>query len=245
MSIFTNPPITWTADTVCDTNKLNQEVKEKMTDIDSKVVDKTTVQTLTNKTLTSPVINTGISGTVIATGAEVTAGTDNTKIVTPKAIGDALFFAGDLKPTARVSAPTGWLLCQGQAISRTTYAALFTAISTKYGVGDGSTTFNIPNLKGKVPIGLDSGDGDFNDRGNTGGEKTHTLITAEMPSHAHAHNHTVAVGYWPTANCAAGAIANSASAGPVTTSTNATSAGGGGAHQNLQPYVVINWLIKY
>ncbi len=52
------------------------------------------------------------------------------------------------------SPPSGWLLCNGSAISRTTYAALFTAISTRFGTGDGSTTFNVPNLIAKYPVGI-------------------------------------------------------------------------------------------
>jgi microcystin-dependent protein len=72
------------------------------------------------------------------------------------------------------SAPAGWLLCDGSAVSRTVYANLFTAISTTYGVGDGSTTFNVPNLKGRVIVGYDSADTAFDVVGETGGAKTHT-----------------------------------------------------------------------
>lgn len=165
---------------------------------------------------------------------------------------DAQFPAGMLQPTARASAPTGWLLCQGQAISRVTYADLFTAISTKYGVGDGSTTFNVPNMKGRVPVGLDPGDGTFNDRGKTGGSKTHTLTTAQMPSHAHGgvgnHTHT----YQATAPSSTGQSGTDrvVIASLPTYSTGGAGAhghpasGGGAAHNNLPPYLIINWLIK-
>src|SRR5215467_6824657 len=95
-------------------------------------------------------------------------------------------------PTA--TAPLGWILCDGAAISRTTYAALFAVIGTTYGVGDGSTTFNLPNCKGRIPVGFDSGQTEFNALGKTGGEKTHTLTVAELATHDHtiAHTHTVA-----------------------------------------------------
>lgn len=101
--------------------------------------------------------------------------------------------AGVINMWATTTAPTSWLLCDGTAVSRTTYAALFAVISTTYGTGDGSTTFNVPNLKGKVPVGRDSADTSFDTMGELGGSKTHTLSSAEMPIHTHtqdSHNHT-------------------------------------------------------
>lgn len=77
--------------------------------------------------------------------------------------------------------PENWLLCNGQAVSRTDYAELFNVLGTKYGTGDGSTTFNLPNLKGKVAVGKDESDTDFNELGKTGGEKEHTLTEQELP----------------------------------------------------------------
>lgn len=69
---------------------------------------------------------------------------------------DSAALTGLVLPFAAAAAPTGWLLCDGSAVSRTTYAALFASISTTYGVGDGSTTFNVPNLKNRTPVGLDT-----------------------------------------------------------------------------------------
>jgi microcystin-dependent protein len=83
------------------------------------------------------------------------------------------------------SAPTGWLLCDGSAALRSTWSGLFDVIGTTYGAGDGSTTFNVPNLNGRVPAGLDISQTEFDSLGKTGGAKTHTLSTSEMPSHAH------------------------------------------------------------
>lgn len=80
-------------------------------------------------------------------------------------IGTIVLFGG-------TNAPSGWLMCDGSAISRTTYSKLFDAIGTSFGEGDGSTTFNLPNYKGKVPVGLDPNDEDFNTLGKTGGSKT-------------------------------------------------------------------------
>ncbi len=67
--------------------------------------------------------------------------------------------SGIVLPFAGATAPTGWLLCQGQTVSRTTYAALFAAIGTAFGVGDGSTTFGLPDMRGEFPRGLDAGRG--------------------------------------------------------------------------------------
>ena len=113
--------------------------------------------------------------------------------------------AGIVSAFAGVTAPAGWLMCYGQAVSRTEYSALFTALSTTYGSGDGSTTFNIPDLRGRAIAGVDNMGGTAASRltstvlsasntlGATGGTQTHTMSSAEMPSHTHtqdSHNHT-------------------------------------------------------
>jgi microcystin-dependent protein len=130
--------------------------------------------------------------------------------------------------------PGGWLLCDGAAVSRSTYAALFAIINTTFGVGDNSTTFNLPNLKGKVPVGLNSADTEFDVMGETGGEKTHLLTVAEMP--AHTHN------YLWKGSPTGGGDAHYLDDTSVNTAT--SSAGGGEAHNNLQPYITLNFIIK-
>jgi microcystin-dependent protein len=98
-----------------------------------------------------------------------------------------------VNPFAGATAPDGWLLCDSAAVSRITYAALFAAIGTTYGGGNGSTTFNVPDMRGRVPAGRDAGQSEFNSLGEAGGAKTHTLTSAEMPSHTHtqnSHNHS-------------------------------------------------------
>jgi microcystin-dependent protein len=95
-------------------------------------------------------------------------------------IGGIIQFAGSV-------VPNGYLLCDGAAVSRTDYADLFSVIGTTYGNGDNSTTFNLPNLSGKVAMGNGGG----RSLGNTGGEESHLLISSEMPSHSHvAPSHT-------------------------------------------------------
>jgi microcystin-dependent protein len=98
--------------------------------------------------------------------------------------------AGDIKYSARSTPTTGWLLCDGSAVNRTTYADLFTAIGTTYGVGDGSNTFNVPDYRGKSILGAGTGSGlTARTRGDSGGSET--ISTAELPVHTHTidHNH--------------------------------------------------------
>lgn len=150
--------------------------------------------------------------------------------------------AGTINPWAGddSSIPSGWLLCDGTAVSRTTYAGLFAAVGTAFGVGDGSTTFNVPNLKGRVPVGRDSSQSEFNARGETGGAKTHTLTTAQMPT----HSHTVAFNLDNAGTNTNEGLASSAGADVQITNTATTTAGSGEAHPNLQPYIVLAYLIK-
>jgi len=82
--------------------------------------------------------------------------------------------------------PVGYLICDGSEISRATYSELFAVIGTTYGFGDNSTTFNLPNFGGRVPVGVNALEPEFNALNNTGGAKEHTLTTAEMPNHTHS-----------------------------------------------------------
>lgn len=151
--------------------------------------------------------------------------------------------AGTIVQWPGATAPANWLICDGAAVSRTTYASLFAAIGVQYGAGDGTTTFNLPNLKGKVAVGLDSSQTEFDTLGETGGAKTHTLTTAEMPSHQHNNliwNPGYTSGVYNSYRMSA--VDNVYTNGAVTGQTTAT--GGGGAHNNLQPYIVLNYIIK-
>lgn len=130
-----------------------------------------------------------------------------------------------------------YMLCQGQELSRTTYKELFDVIGTAFGAGDGSTTFNLPNLKGKVPVGQDASQTEFTYLGQTGGEKTHTLTIQEMPSHSHT-----AKGWAAVVDGSGSYITLGGAGGSQEYSVNVT--GGGQPMNNLQPYVVVNYIIK-
>lgn len=157
------------------------------------------------------------------------------------ALVQALFAPGDLKATALAAAPSGWLLCNGAAVSRIgANAALFAAIGTTYGVGDGTTTFNLPDLAGRVPMGVGTPAGAAGATAHTlaqkAGEETHVLTTAEIPAHVHAMGITTAAA--PKTDTGA---TSTAAAGAQNTAVNT---GGGGAHNNLPPYLGVNWLVK-
>lgn len=193
----------------------------------------------------------------------------------PFVIGQVFDFAG-------TTAPTQSLFCYGQAVSRTTYAALFAVIGETYGVGDGSTTFNIPDLRGRVVAGQDDMGGSSANRltnqtggldgdtlGATGGAETHTLTSAQLAAHTHsdgslaaasdgAHTHNITVDGWSygsggsgvtTLYSAAGDVRNTGDFTVSTVSggahthdvTGATgSAGTDGAHNNVQPTLIMN-----
>lgn len=158
--------------------------------------------------------------------------------------------AGDLKPSGIATVPAGWLACDGSAVSRTTYAALFAAIATAYGPGNGSTTFNVPDLRGRMPMGSGTGlgagtagasgtspaGGALTARvaGAWGGVETHTLTAAESGVNGsgstggesgHTHALSGAGGYWQIASfgAAAGGSTIFPNTGPQVTVTGASS----------------------
>lgn len=164
---------------------------------------------------------------------------------------EILMPVGVVLPYVSSNAPNGWLSCLGQELYRGDYPDLFAVIGTTYGAGDGSTTFRLPNLAGRVVVGQGSGAGlTSRSMGATGGAETHTLTTGEMPSHSHTSNAvggTVGLITADGNNTAVGvdgsAVEPNLYAAPAALSIN--SAGSGSAHNNMQPFAVLNYIIRY
>lgn len=155
-------------------------------------------------------------------------------------------FVGQIVAHALATAPLRHLACNGAAVSRETYSGLFSKIGTDYGIGDGSTTFNVPDIKGKVIAGIDAGQTEFDTRGETGGAKTHTLTVGQIP----AHTHSLLLGWGAGGNFraqAGAALADFGTTGTIynTLETNGSppAGGNGQAHNNLQPYIALHFAI--
>lgn len=292
-----------------------------------------------------PTASDTVSGiATLATNAEVITGTNTTKIVTPAALTSSITTAkladsavtnaklnsevlenttigipGEIRTWAGITIPSGWLLCDGASVSRTTYARLYnilaptlgaatisiaspgvvtytnhgliagdkiyftttgalptglsantlyyvlsagltantfrlsstlegTAINTSgsqsgthtirrapYGIANAST-FMLPNLKGRIPVGRDASISYFDTIGKSGGENTHTLTEAEIPAHSHSMTFVSGTGIYSYIPLGATGTWYNGSTG---------SAGGGNAHNNLQPYLTVQHMIKY
>jgi microcystin-dependent protein len=219
------------------------------------------------------------------------------------ALQQALCPTGSILPYAGSTSPSGWLVCDGSQVSRTEYPALFALVGTTYGSGNGSTTFNVPNLIGRVPVGRDAGQTEFDVLGETGGAKTVTLTAAQSGLRDHGHSATTTVvttvtindggahshGYdnthdhlvdstqtastshthtgtqtnaagisggtqvdIDTQNTAGSTISSAGTHAHTNTATSTASTGivasgsanASEAHTNLQPYLVLNYIIK-
>ena len=156
-------------------------------------------------------------------------------------------FVGEVRCFAFGFAPVGWLPCAGQLLSINQYTALFSVIGTAYG-GDGSTTFAVPDLRGRVSMSPGQGVGlSSYALGQAGGDESVTLVANQIPS----HGHPVAASSAATAKSPGGAVpAYTSSAASYGTTEDlamsVTMAGenvGDEPHPNLQPYLVLNWCI--
>lgn len=137
---------------------------------------------------------------------------------------------GSIIPYSGETAPEGYSICDGKELNRETYKELFSIIGTTFGNGDGSSTFNLPDLKGRVSVGLDSSDSDFNVLGKTGGSK-----------YLQAHTHYIVT----SANTfGAGSYGNRQAVSGSNNENYTTSSTGEGNSGNLQPYITLNYIIK-
>jgi microcystin-dependent protein len=181
-------------------------------------------------------------------------------------LGGMIPYTGSVAPNANFVLPFG------QAISRTTYAAYFALVGTAFGVGDGSTTFNVPDMRGRSIFGQDNmggsaanritvGGGNFDGTmlGGTGGSQNHTLTTAEMPVHGHSvtdngHSHTSNSGaaFWSSSGSPISSFATSVGVSvqtQPTTSANVTgvtinNAGSGNAHPQMPPAAILTFILR-
>lgn len=194
---------------------------------------------------TAPAAASGATANTMATVMEIKS-TGNVEIG-GRAVNDFMP-AGSVLAYAGSAAPTGWLLAYGQAVSRATYAALFAVLGTTYGAGDGSTTFNLPDLRGRAVAGKDNMGGTSADRltglsggvdgdilGAAGGLETHTLTIAQMPAHTHSLSGAIT-------ETGSNRVGSGGAFGSTTLTTGST--GGGGAHNNVQPTFILNYIIK-
>lgn len=198
-----------------------------------------------------------------ATSDEAISGTNNTKYTTPYSVKSAIDKAlegytpsgggsgGDTLPIGAIlpfssdTVPNGWLLCDGSSFSATSYPELFDVIGVTYGWDDDRNP-KLPDLRGRVAVGkkdaTSADDTEFSSLGNTGGEKTHTLTVDEMPSHSHPLNgSTDYVGIDGTGGTAYGEMRYGNS---LRWKIGQQSRGGDQPHNNLQPYIVTNYIIK-
>ena len=211
-----------------------------------------TATTLTANTLTATSISTSILDVtqIQGGGATFTGNVSATEYYGggSNITGISTIPSGAIFPYGGTTEPSNYLFCYGQDVNRTTYSDLFTAIGTTYGVGDGATTFALPDLRGRVVAGKDDMGGTSANRltdqsggvngdtlGDSGGLETHTLTTAQLAAHTHG---------------VTGPIAGGSAGGPGYFSGSGTSpvlsgsSGSDNAHNNVQPTFILNYIIK-
>jgi len=192
----------------------------------------------------------------------ISEGSGNWRCVNYTSAGGGNSPAGAMLAYGGSAAPSGWLLCYGQAVSRTTYAGLFAAISTAYGTGDGSTTFNVPDLRGRSPFGKDNMGGTAASRltsgvsgvdgatlGASGGDQNahHATIAVTDPGHNHTSVH-ISTGTGAGDGYVGGSTGSITETGtrPVNSNTTGITAADNntGSSQNIPPALVVNYIIK-
>ena len=154
-------------------------------------------------------------------------------------------FIGQIQSFGFNFAPKGWMFCNGQLMSIAQNTALFSLLGTTYG-GDGISTFALPNLQGRVPLGFGTGPGlSTYELGEVVGSETVTLTSNQMPAHSHAlSGSTAGAGSGdPTNNALSGEIWSNSPPNAVSNPASIRSAGGNQPHSNMQPTLAINWCI--
>jgi microcystin-dependent protein len=224
-----------------------------------------TVEVVTGTAATTPVAPTpAFSRYLVLATVNVAAGMSSltTTDVVPSRIraGSATVPTGAIQMFAGSAAPSGYLICDGASVNRADFPALFTVIGTTYGSSSG-TTFNLPDLRGRTPIGVGTGTGlTTRTLGAMGGAENVTLTIAQMPSHNHggsvvtggAHTHDMtsvitafAGNTWNIVNGNGWALATRTTvAGQGSHTHTINSEGGGTGHPNMQPFLALNFIIR-
>lgn len=159
-------------------------------------------------------------------------------------------FVGEIQIVGFNYAPEGWLFCNGQLLSIAQYQVLYALIGTTYG-GDGVQTFAVPNLQSRIPVGQGAGPGlSPKAMGQAAGSETVTLQTTQIPSHSHAANANAGAGNQssPAGGIWAGYTSNIYGTAPAAVAMKNTliaNAGGNQPHDNIMPYLSINFIIAY
>lgn len=195
---------------------------------------------------------TNFNNNVTVTGNLVTStmpiGTSNTHVATTAFVINNAVPTGSLLMWSTTAAPTGYVFCDGSAVSRTTYAALFAVIGTTFGSGNGSTTFNLPNYNNRTPVGA----GGLYALGVTGGSKdanvvshTHTLSGGNVSGTFVTGVSTTTSSPLPTGGAVTTITSVTTTTGsPSYSSPTVQTAGSSGTDANMQPYLAINFIIK-
>lgn len=158
-------------------------------------------------------------------------------------------YIGEIRLVGFNFAPVGWALCNGQTLSISQYEALFGLIGTTYG-GDGQTTFNLPNLQGRIPFHKGANSmGDNLTIGQISGTETVTLLTPQIPQHSHALAANSGNGGQPGPGAGVWAASvldqfSSESAANAMNANGTTNSGGSLPHDNVSPVLVINFVIS-
>lgn len=207
----------------CSPANLNNAIRQLMADLAA--YDASDIAAL------APLASPALTGN--PTAPTQTAGNDSTRIATTAFVAAALAAgaapAGTVIMHAANSAPTGYLACDGSAVSRTTYSALFTAIGTTFGAGNGTTTFNLPDMRGEFPRGWDNG------RGVDSARSFGSAQTDQLGQHSHSYSFNVDGG---------GAGRPGGSGGSLTSSTTGTAGGTTNASETRPRNIALLFCIK-